>query len=135
MTNADISEELRAFLLEYVHTYEQLETLFLLYEHAGQDWTADAVSEQLKIPDALAADTLLELSANLVLERVGTSPSSYRLSRSDVRSMVQSLSHLYKEHRLGVMQLMNANAIERVRTGALRAFSDAFIIGGRKKDG
>jgi len=135
MTNADIAEEVRAFLLAYVHSYEQLETLILLHQHPERDWSAAEVGAELKISTVSAAEALQFLSANLLLERVGLPPLSYKLSGEDVRRIMRSLAYLYNANRLLVMQLMNANAIERVRTSALRAFADAFLIGGKKKDG
>jgi hypothetical protein len=34
-----------------------------------------------------------------------------------------------------VIRVLSANAVERVRSSALRVFADAFLINRRKKDG
>jgi hypothetical protein len=44
------------------------------------------------------------------------------------------LERVYAEQRLAVIKLMSDNAIERLRTGAARAFVDAFLIGRKKND-
>jgi hypothetical protein len=48
--------------------------------------------------------------------------------------VVDRLAIVYGEHRLEVMRLLSAHALERIRNSAARAFADAFVIG-RKKDG
>jgi hypothetical protein len=45
------------------------------------------------------------------------------------------LLEVYESNRIELMMLLSANAIERMRTGALRAFADAFVIGRNRKDG
>jgi len=131
MADAEIPPEIRAFLLDYVHTYEQLETLLLLHGHGDQGWTPAAVSDALKISVDSAAEALEELKTRRLLD---SGPSMYRLA-SHARGVVHSIARLYEENRLLVVRSMNANAIERVRTGALRAFAEAFVIGGKKKNG
>jgi len=132
MIDRSVPAEVREFLFVHVHTYEQLETLILLQEHPDRSWTAENAGDALQLSAGAAAEALRELSDSQVLEQVATSPLSYRLSRDDVKRSVRSIADLYKDNRLWVMRLMNANAIERVRTGAMRAFADAFVIGGKK---
>jgi hypothetical protein len=130
-----ISADVRAFLLEYVHSYEQLEALILMQQHPTLEWTADSLGEKLRISAESAADALHQLWTKLLLDCTSGAPLRYRLSRADVRSTVQSIADLYAQNRLAVIGLMNANAIERVRTGAMRDFANAFVFGQRKKDG
>lgn len=42
------------------------------------------------------------------------------------------LASVYTSRPIDIMRLMSANAIERVRTAALRTFAEAFVI---RKDG
>ena len=50
---------------------------------------------------------------------------------------IGNLAESYDENRLEVINLMNTNAIERVRTSAMRAFANSFLLGGggKKNDG
>jgi hypothetical protein len=130
-----ISAEVRAFLLEHVHSYEQLEALILMQQHPALDWTADSLGERLRISTESAGEALHQMWTRLLLDCTSGSPLRYRLRSADVRSAVQSIADLYTQNRLAVIGLMNANAIERVRTGAMRDFANAFVFGQRKKDG
>jgi hypothetical protein len=131
--NEGVPAEVRDFLREYVHNYEQLEVLILMQQHLAKDWTADSVGEKLQISPESAGEALHHLWTKLLLDCISGSPLRYRLGRADVGSTVQSIADLYRQNRLLLMGLMNANAIERVRTGAMRDFANAFVIGARKK--
>jgi hypothetical protein len=133
--NEAAPSEVRDFLRDYVHNYEQLEVLILVQQHSAKDWTADNIGEKLQISSESAGEALHHLWTKLLLDCISSSPLRYRLSRANVGSTVQSIADLYKQNRLLVMGLMNANAIERVRTRAMRDFANAFVIGERKKDG
>jgi hypothetical protein len=133
--NEGVPPEVRDFLREYVHNYEQLEVLILMQQHSTTDWTADSMGEKLQISPQSAGDALHHLWTKLLVDCISGSPLRYRLSRADAGSTVQSIADLYGQNRLLVMGLMNANAIERVRTRAMRDFASAFVIGERKKDG
>ena len=45
------------------------------------------------------------------------------------------LVEVYEEQPIEIIKLMSANAIERVRTAALRAFADAFVLHKGKDNG
>jgi hypothetical protein len=48
---------------------------------------------------------------------------------------VSALARAYADQRLEIMKLISANAIERLRTAAIRAFSDSFLIRRKRRDG
>ena len=135
MSETAISAELREFMLAHVRTYEQLEALVLLATHADQAWTAQSLGEALKIPLDRAEEALQALASGRVLRAAEASPLAYHLSDPEVQRLVRALGQTYERNRLLVMQVMNENALERMRTDALRAFSNAFVIRGRNKDG
>ena len=43
-------------------------------------------------------------------------------------AIIGSLERLYRDEPIQIMQLMSANAIERLRTSTIRAFADAFVV-------
>ena len=63
----------------------------------------------------------------------GPPDSSTRASSEAIDATIEALARVYEERRLDVIKRMTANAIERVRTAAIRTFSDAFLLR-RKKD-
>jgi hypothetical protein len=133
--NSDVDPELRRFMLAHVRTYEQLETLLLLSRQADRHWSAADLASALKIPGDVAQETLRALATDLIVEAAGASPEAYRLSSGPACDSVRTLERVYADNPLLVMRLMNENAIERMRTDALHAFSSAFVIRRKKKDG
>jgi hypothetical protein len=137
MTSDEVSAEVRTLLRDHVESYEQLETLLLLHRDHGQALPAESVASTLNLPVALAAEALEHLHrCNLLDSRVaaGTRSFSFKKGNASVEATVADLAHVYDVNRLAIINLMSANAIERVRTKAARVFADAFILGRRKDE-
>jgi hypothetical protein len=89
----------------------------------------EQLADTLKIARGLAEEAVGQLARAGVIEvKLAGQEEQYRGPRADFRSLVERLSQVYEQNRFEVIMLMSANAIERVRTGALRAFADAFLI-------
>jgi hypothetical protein len=127
-----------ARLLERIESYEELEILLLLHEFSQQEWTPNATAERLGIS---VGDAQVALESLCALQLVAVTPIGsvrsfhYLSGRPVMDDTVQRLARAYDEQRLAIVKLMNANAIQRLRTGAIRMFADAFLIGSKKKDG
>jgi len=136
MSASAIPESLKALLYSHIHAYEELEILVMMQRDPGRHWNARAVAGALAISDDLAADALRALASRGVLDEIeGGSELRYHGPRMELRAAVGDLLAFYGQHRLEVVMQLSANSIERMRTGAMRAFADAFFIGKRKKDG
>lgn len=134
----DLPEDVRRLLRDHVESYEQLELLILLRAEPDHPWTVEALSARLRVPASLvllALDTLQ--TAGFVSSRpLGAEKQYARLAQSNnVEATLERLVQAYREHPIPVLKQMSANAIERVRTAALRTFADAFILRKDKKDG
>jgi hypothetical protein len=119
------------FLRDCVESYEQLEVALLLRAERDHPWTEEALSGRLGLSALLVAEALAGLQwAGLVDVRVvGIEKQyGYRLQSESVEAMIGRLAQMYREHPMPVIKLMTANAIQRVRTAALRTFADAFIL-------
>jgi hypothetical protein len=57
---------------------------------------------------------------------------AYRPASSGIDAAAGRLDREYAERPIRIIQLMSANAIDRVRTAALHTFADAFVL--KKKD-
>jgi hypothetical protein len=136
MSTSAIPASLKALLYSHVHAYEELEILVMMQRTPDRHWTAPGVAGQLTISDDLAADALRALTDRGVLEEVEEgSVLRYHGPRAEFRAAAAELVAFYEQHRLEVVMQLSANSIERMRTGAMRAFADAFFIGKRRKDG
>lgn len=136
MPENDIPAAAEALLRECVHSFEELEVLAFLHRARPEAATTDRIAAALGIAAAAATDALRELAGrDLVAAEAGAEPR-FRCPplAPELDAAVAALAHAYHDNRLAVVKLMSENAIRRMRTGALRAFSDAFVIG-RKSDG
>jgi hypothetical protein len=131
--DADL-DDLRRFLLDGVSSYEELDVLLLLVRGSGDSWSAKAVADAL---GAEADDCRVALEGLLArgLLAVGRDSVTFRYSpmTEEVARNVETLERTYREQRAAVAMMMSANAVERVRTSAIRTFAEAFRLRGPKK--
>ena len=135
-TPPEASAELQAFLRDKILSYEQLQTLLLLRSRRDEDFSPESVAGVLHVPEEVAEEVLDHLcSQNLLDVQFGTGSRlfSYGPGSVALAGVVDELAESYDFNRLTVINLMNANAFERMRTQALNTFASAFILG-RKKD-
>lgn len=139
MATDEIPDDVRRFLSEHIESYEQLEILVLLQKQPGSALTSAAVAATSSLPESAAEVGMTELHRSGLLERrvIGNvAEFRYRPQSQDTVKTVEHLVKTYRESPIQIVKLMNANAIERVRTSAMRAFANAFVLDRRnKKDG
>jgi hypothetical protein len=126
--------DVQAFLRLRIETYEQLELLRLLHREPAKHWSATELGEQLRISPELAEAAAQALQAAGLADRSSTAPViHYNYYQADplTNATVDRVLELYRDQPLQILKLMSSNAIERVRTAALRTFADAFVL---KKD-
>ncbi len=134
MSGAPDLDELRQFLLAYVETYEELEVLLLLYRRPEITWKSRDVSGELGIAEESCRRALEDLCRHQLLASVPQGRGyQYSPANASLAAGVQRLDDTYQSARVALIQIMNGNAVERVRTSAIRAFSDAFRLREPKK--
>ena len=134
MTDHEITVDVRLLLRDHVETYEQLEILRLFAGTGDAALTPDAAATAAGLRPEAAVEALGHLERTGVLDRSGsTSEPAYR-ARPDKAQSIDALGESYRHDRLMIMNLMTAHALDRVRTSALRAFAQAFLVG-RRRDG
>lgn len=134
----ELPPDVQELLRDYIESFEQLELLLLLRDEPGPCWTQDALSARLGVPGSLMFEALTGLQSGGFLgmdTESGQKKYRYRIQSDKREATIGRLNRFYKEQPMLVMKLMSANAIERVRTAALRTFSDAFILRKDKNDG
>lgn len=131
----DLPADVRALLHEHIETYEQLEILLLLRRERYEEWTIAALATRLHVRAELIGSALERLRSGglvAVLSAAGAVRFAYRPGSSGLDAAAGRLDREYSERPIRIIQLMSANAIERVRTAALQTFADAFVL--KKKD-
>jgi DNA-binding MarR family transcriptional regulator len=132
-----LPDDVHAFLRHRVETFEQLESLLLLWRERDHGWTVEQLATRTKLRPSAVSTALDELIQMGLVERYGEEAARYyRFSETSpaTESTLEHLQHAYADDTLAVIKLMNKNAIERLRTSAIRTFAEAFVVS-RKKDG
>lgn len=131
MTDAGIPDEVRAFIAEHIDSVEQVEVLLLLRRSGDREWTADAVSDELRTNPGSAAERLADLTARRLIAPAGGAPErpGYRYAPGTpaLDQAVRGLDQAYAERRVSVINLIFSKPIDKIRT-----FADAFRL---RKDG
>jgi DNA-binding MarR family transcriptional regulator len=134
-----VPDDVRALLRERIESYEELEVLLALERDRSAERTAEELSAAQRIAPALAEAAVRALeSRGLLAGRRGSAHGScYRYSPATpaLDAAVRGLVRVYAEQPISIIKIMSENAIQRVRTGAVRAFADAFILRKDKSDG
>jgi hypothetical protein len=133
----NLSEVLQAFLHDSISSYEELEALLLLARESHRSWSDDELAEALKVQvDRIepALDALTSVEGLLAVDnQAGQRRFQYAPKSELQRQIVEELATAYAEQRLAIVQLMSANALNRVRNAALRGLANAFRVHRPKK--
>lgn len=130
MPSEVLSEAVRTLLREHLTSFEELELLLFLHAHAGEPFTLPALCQRTGIPHELAARAVAALERHQLIRSSTAAPFTFRFAppAAHLNNMTDDLARLYREQRAAIMAEMSVNAINRIRSGSLRAFADAFVI-------
>jgi hypothetical protein len=132
MSDKGLSEDVKKFITEHINSLEQLEILLLLHRHQEKEWTAQEVSQELRLSPASAAMRLADLQTRGLLV-VRESPDlfyQYQPQKSDFAPTVDSLAELYPDYRFTVINLIFSKPLDKIQT-----FADAFKFREDKDNG
>jgi predicted transcriptional regulator len=144
--NDELHEKTRALLREAITSFEMLEIVLLMRAQPETSWTAATLAGRVHIPDELVDRALHGLhAAGLAMASdapAGSKPGlqfQYKPANADLAAAADALAADFAERRAAVLSTMSTTAIERLRSGALNAFADAFVFGpssgSKRKDG
>jgi DNA-binding IclR family transcriptional regulator len=137
MTNEPFPESVRLFLREHMTTFERLEVLLYLRKHAADEHSAKSVGDGLGVPPELTSDALLGLTASGLIARANAQGTfRFEPATPELANAAAGLATAYQEQSAAVLSAMSMYAIERIRSGPMRAFADSFVLGtGKGKRG
>jgi hypothetical protein len=133
----DLPEDVLAILHEHIESYEQLEVLLLLRRERDEEWTVTGLAARLHVREELVGLALEGLRTARLVAITGAAPElrfAYRPLTAALDAAASRLDREYAERPIKIIQLMSANAIERMRTAALLTFADSFVLKKRDKD-
>jgi hypothetical protein len=134
-SDSSLSPVLRELLATSIRSVEEIDLIFYLHRDGGPR-TALELATAMRVAEATAVGVLLRLVlSRIVVQEGDSSPSRYVLAptRAELREAVDELVRVYEDCRLDILLLISTNALERVRSGARRAFSDPSWSPGRKR--
>lgn len=135
MATESLSQPVRQLLREVMTTFERLEMLLLLHERAPAELSRKEIGDLSRIAPDLIADSLQGLTDHGLVARSGETGFRYAPATPDLAAVADALVVAYRDRRAAVLSAMSVDAIERIRSGPIRAFADSFLLGKRKIDG
>ena len=139
-----LPDDVRGLLRERVESYEELETLLALERLRAQGKTVEELSAVVRVNTPLIERALRVLESRSLIEQRASATTGarggaarperryfYAPASAELDNAVRALAQAYAEQPIPIIKLMSENAIQRLRTGAARAYADAFIL--RKK--
>ena len=131
-----IPEPVRDLLRERVHALEHIEILLRLREQAPSAQGIAALAAAVRVSESLVESALAHLVQHgLVAPAAEPRAFLYAPDAPQVAAAVDALAACYPECRVEVLRLISSNAIERLRSGSLKIFAEAFRLRRKKKDG
>lgn len=134
MSPPQLPDGVLVLLRERLKSFEQLEVLLLLRARAGAGLTPAQASAAIRLDAELIAIALQDLVSAGLLQNEDAI-YRYRPATPALADAVEALATEYRDRHAAVMSQMNVNAIERIRSGSLKAFADSFVLNKRKDDG
>lgn len=126
-----IPEDVREFVRVFIDSLDQLNVLLLLSSE-GRAWSVEEVARALRITPVIAETSLQQLVARTLVAGTSSPAGAYRFAPATetVRMTISALAKVRAEQNLALTNLMNTQAIERVRQAVLRSFADGFRLRG-----
>lgn len=134
MTDDRVPTEVVNLLREHVQTYEQLEILVRTGQDPRHAHLIASLLMELNLDPGAGAAAVDHLSDAGLLTIVRDAAGDRVRCHTDASTVVARLAEVYEVARIDLISQMTQNALDRVRTAALRTFSSAFVVG-RKRDG
>jgi hypothetical protein len=136
--NDELGDKTRTLLRDFITSFEMLEIFLFLHANSGSSWGAAEVAGQVHVPGDLVERALESLRTRRLIQGSPPQPPGrfqYAPGNRELADAADELARDFAERRAAVLSTMSTNAIERLRSGALNAFADAFILGSKRKDG
>ena len=125
MSRLNISQQLKQFIRERIHSVFSLEVLLLLHREQSRSFTGLEVAAELGIELDVVHQQLSDLaSADLLATTKGTTTKfRYAPAHKELRAMVGQLAVAYSKQRVPILSLILAEHPDRIR-----GFAEAFRL-------
>jgi hypothetical protein len=116
MSRVNISQDLKTFIKQHIHSVFSLEVLLLLRREQSRSFTASEVANELGIESDVAQQLSELTSANLV-RTANSDVAKYRYAPVDkeLESLVDQLALAYAKQRVPILSLILTEHADRIR--------------------
>jgi hypothetical protein len=124
--NDALPKEAQQLLNDCVNPHESLLILTAMWENRDQEWSEETLRSTLQAADGIP-EALRSLQASGLVRATSTAAGSsyvYAPRTPALDAAVETLVRIYREQPTAVIKFIGANAIQRVRKGALRTFAE-----------
>ena len=130
----DLPQPVRELLECHIDSIEKLEVLLILHGGRDRGWTTRELTARFNrpVPIGRALQSLKDCGLAQTRARDPDAQHVYEPANPALDEAATALVRAYRDHPIAVIRFMSANAIERLRRSAMRAFSDAFVSRNRK---
>jgi hypothetical protein len=135
--SADVlPENVRTLLRDHLPSFECLEVLLLLHALDGEPASVESIGRRTGIAVELVLQGLIALERSGILRKNISGPAEFRYAPATawLQNACDDLARLHREQRAAIMSEMSINAIGRIRSNTLRAFTDAFVLDKKKRE-
>lgn len=124
MSRVNISQELKTFLKEHIHSVFSLEVLLLFRREQSRSFTASEIAVELGIENDVGQQ-LSELSSAHLICTTNGDVAKYRYAPVDkeLESLVDQLAVAYAKQRVPILSLILTEHTDRIR-----AFVEAYRL-------
>jgi hypothetical protein len=129
-----LSTDVENLLRAHVASYEHLAVLLQVFREPQKQWSIQELSATLRFTSKIVESALTDLCRAALVLPDETEHSFRYAATGNMDATVAILAREYADNPVGIVKLLSDGAIQRLRTSALRAFSDAFVIVKRDRD-
>ena len=114
---SELSNEIKEFIAEHVHSVLHLEVLLLVTQNKDKAWTPAAVGRELHLSPESAKVQLNALSNDLLISLDGAYEDRYRYNPSaqELNQILSQLATAYERQRVAVLTLIFAKRVDKVQ--------------------
>jgi hypothetical protein len=122
MSDEQVPEDVREFILRYINSIAQLEALLLLWRDPNATWEIASLAKRLYASEGETSEALAQMNADgLLVADEGRYRFNPRCSDRE-KEMVARLAQVYAK------QLIPVTNIIHTKPGRIREFADAFRL-------
>ena len=125
MARGDLPDELRRFILTSIPSVPYLEPVLLRSAGTQAGWDAPLVARRLYLPEAQAAELLVQLAAAGIVQAEPAPGATYRYhpATAELGARLDSLAGAYASNLVDVTDLIHSRLDKRAQQ-----FADAFRL-------